>query len=186
MLELEIPARELFDESTNEFIYITEGTKLRLEHSLLSISKWEARWKKPFLDDKPKNKAEIIDYIRCMTVSQNVNPSVYYAIDNKCIDKVEKYISDPMTATWFSEKENKKTGRKTGKDKKITSELIYYWMIASNIPVEFEKWHLNRLMTLIRICSIENGAKDQMSKRDVMAQNRSLNAARRAKHKTKG
>lgn len=188
MLEIIVPATELYDESKQEFIYIDSETTLKLEHSLLSISKWEAKWKKPFLDEKPKTKEELYDYVRCMTITPKVDPKVYLGLSSQNLKDIQEYINDTMTATWFTEKDKKEASSKPGfkKGEKITSELIYYWMVASDIPFECEKWHINRLMTLIRVCSIKNAPQQKMSKRDVMAQNRSLNAARRAKHKTKG
>lgn len=178
MLTINIPETELFDERTNEFIYVKAQT-LQLEHSLVSISKWEAKWKKPFISKQNKTVEETIDYIRCMTITQNVKPEVYRALTNSMIKEVEDYIGDPMTATTF--KDDKKGGNKV-----ITSEVIYYWMTALNIPFECQKWHLNRLLTLIKVASIENSPKKKMSPSEVMRQNKSLNAARRKAHNTRG
>lgn len=181
MLELNIGGTEYFDEIDNVF-RSDPPTTLLLEHSLVSISKWESKWKKTFLDDKAKRPIEeSIDYIRCMTINKNVDPSVYDRIRQIDILKVEEYINDPMTATWFSQKNRGAPSRK-----KVTSELIYYWMIANGIPFECEKWHLNRLLTLIRVCESEQGNQKKMSRRDIMAQNNALNASRRAKHHSRG
>lgn len=179
MLEITIPKSEQFNEDTQEFYYINECT-LRLEHSLVSISKWEAKWHKPFLVDDEKTREEIIDYIRCMTITQNVDPHVYYAITEKDISLVEDYIKDPMTATTFRN-ESKKVNREI-----VTSELIYYWMVALEIPFECQKWHLNRLLTLIKVCNIKNQPEKKMSTREILNNNRALNAARRKKFHTKG
>lgn len=181
MLSITIPASEEFDSSKNEFINRKEQT-LQLEHSLVSISKWESRWHKPFLADKnPKSSEEILDYIRCMTVTQNVDPSTYLYLTRDNYEKIQRYIDDPMTATTFNDMQQNRPSREI-----ITSELIYYWMIAYQVPVEFEKWHLNRLLTLIRVCSIKNTPPKKMSKREIINRNAKLNAARRKALNSKG
>lgn len=173
MLRIVIPGREIYDESKMEFSTIKE-TKLDLEHSLISISKWESKWKKPFLDKKPKTFEESIDYIRCMTLNSNVDPKVYYGITQEIFDKVTQYIDDPMTATWFNDK-----GKQNPKNNQVvTSELIYYWLIAYDIPFECQKWHLNRLLTLVRVCDVKNAPSKKMKKADLLARNRNLNAER--------
>ena len=181
MLQLNIRATELFDEDKNEFIPI-KATTLQLEHSLVSISKWESKWHKPFLTDTEKTTEEIIDYVRCMTLTQNVNPDTYLAITNDQIKKIRDYIQDPMTATTFKEDPN--TGR--AKKKVITSEVIYYQMIALNIPMECQKWHVNRLMTLIRVCSIKNQPDKKMKNGDLVRKYADLNAARRSAMHSRG
>jgi hypothetical protein len=180
MLNITIPATELFNENTYEFVTLPEVT-LTLEHSLLAISKWESKWEKPFLDKEEKTTDELYDYFRCMTVKPNVPPETYQRLTTAQIKQITDYINAPMTATTFATNRHEKPSREI-----ITSELIYYWMTASQIPFETEKWHINRLLTLIRICGIKNGKPDKMSKKDIYAQNRALNAARRAKHGTKG
>lgn len=180
MLELTIQEQELFNDETNEFIYIKPQT-IKLEHSLVSISKWESFWKKPFLSKEKKTLEETIDYIRCMTITQNVPPNTYLAINDAHINRVSAYIEDPMTATWFAEEKKRSGGREI-----VTSELIYYWMVALNIPMECQKWHLNRLLTLIKICNIKNQDPKKMSRNAILSSNKALNAARRAKHNTKG
>ena len=182
MLTIVIPASEKFNEATNEFIY-TKEQKLQLEHSLVSLSKWESRWHKPFLTSKKtaKTQDEIIDYIRCMTITQNVDPNVYLNLSQANADKIQKYIDDPMTATTFNELQKARPSTEI-----ITSELIYYWMIAYNVPVEFEKWHLNRLLTLIKVCSIKNSPPKKMSRREIMNRNKALNASRRNALNTRG
>ena len=181
MFKLTIPSRELWDEKTEEFISI-KGTKLLLEHSLLSVSKWEAKWKKPFLESDNKTRAEVLDYIRCMTITQNVDPRVYFSIPENKIREILLYIRDSQTATWF--REDKTKNKKSSE--KVTSELIYYWMVALNIPFECEKWHLNRLLTLIRICNIKNQPPKKMSKKESAAYRNSLNASRKARLHSKG
>lgn len=180
MLEITIPKGELWDESKQEFIQTKEQT-LRLEHSLVSLSKWESKWKKAFLGKDEKTFEETIDYIKCMTVTQNVDPNVYMFLTNDNIKKINEYIDDPMTATTFSN--NKQQG---GNREILTSELIYYYMIALNIPFECQRWHLNRLITLIRVCSIKNQPSKKMSKGEIMKLNTSLNAERRKQLNTKG
>lgn len=179
MLRITIPSAEYFDEETNRFITV-KGQDLQMEHSLVSVSKWESKWKKPFLGKDPKTREETIDYIRCMTITQHVDPSVYLGLTDKNIMEVNAYIDDPMTATTF-----KNTNRKTSRQI-VTSEIIYYWMISLEIPMECQKWHLNRLLTLIRVCDEKNQPGKKMSRRDVLAQNRALNQARRAKSGTRG
>lgn len=180
MLKITIPEMEGYDERTNEFYSVKEQT-LSLEHSLVSISKWESKWHKPFISKDAKTNEEILDYIRCMTLTQNVDPMLYNVIPLSAINAVNDYIDDPMTATWFSE-DNK--GR--GSREIITSEVIYYWMTALNIPFECQKWHLNRLLTLIRVCNAKNNPGKKMSKREILSRNKSLNAARRKAHRTRG
>ena len=186
MLRLVVPPREFLDEETNEIVYF-EGKVLQLEHSLVSISKWEAKWHKAFLTKDKKTLEQTIDYIRCMTLTQNVDDEVFLYLSDENIRAVNKYIEDPMTATWFSEDKNMDgTGSKKGTGETVTSELIYYWMISLQIPVEFQKWHLNRLLTLIKVCNIKNTPPKKMSKRDLMNRNRNLNRARRNSMKSKG
>ena len=180
MLEIVIPETEQKKEVNQEFI-TSNRQILRLEHSLVSLSKWESKWKKPFLSNKEKTYEETIDYIKCMTLTQNVNDTVYNLLDKDNIEKINKYIGDPMTATTFKEDPNKKGGREI-----ITSELIYYWMISLNIPFECQKWHLNRLLTLIKVCGIKNQPPKKMSKKDVMSRNAALNAARRKQMNSRG
>lgn len=180
MLRITIPEMEYYDEATQTFI-TTKQQSLSLEHSLVSIAKWESKWEKPFLSKDRKTVEETIDYIRCMTLTQNVDPNVYMAINDDIVQQVSKYIDAPMTATWFNE-DNKRSGSR----EVITNEVIYYWMIALNIPSEYQKWHLNRLLTLIKVCNAKNNPPKKMSKKDVLAQNRRLNAARKKSLNTKG
>ena len=175
-----VPERELFNSETNEFIHVKE-TKLVLEHSLLSISKWESKWHKPYLSKENKTTEEALDYVRCMTINQGVDQNVYKALTSENIEQITKYVGDSMTATTFSKKEQK------GSREIVTNEIIYYWMTALNIPFDpCEKWHLSRLLTLIEVCSIKNSPPKKMSNKDLMKRNRALNAARRAKHHSTG
>lgn len=183
MLKVRIPDQELFDEKAETFVYV-KGAEIQLEHSLISLSKWESKWHKPFLGNEKKTEAQIKDYIRCMTITQNVNPELYEYIPPSILKETLDYIDNPMTATWFSDAEKKKAG--IGKKEIITSEIIYYWMISLNIPVQFEKWHLNRLITLIRVINAKNSNQKKMSKKDILSRNARINAERRAKSKSKG
>ena len=179
MLQITIPATETWDESKQEFSHTKERT-LQLEHSLVSLSKWEAKWCKPFLSKKDKTYEETIDYIRCMTITQNVDSDIYYCLSNENLEQINDYINSPMTATFFSNTNSSPTREI------ITSEIIYYWMIALNIPFECKKWHLNRLLTLIRVCEIKNMPPKKRSPQEIMSQNAALNAARRAELNSKG
>ena len=180
MLQITIPAREMWDERNNEFVYTNEQT-LQLEHSLISLSKWESKWNKPFLSKESKTYEETLDYVKCMTLTQKVSPEIYANLTDENMCDIQRYIEAPMTATTFSEEKNKKGNREI-----VTSELIYYWMIALGIPLECEKWHLNRLLTLVRVCNIKNSPPKKMGKNAIMSRNASLNAARRKRLNSKG
>ena len=175
MLPITVPAREMWNEEAQMFFTIPE-TPLQLEHSLLSISKWEAKWKKPFLETKQLTPAEWRDYVRCMTLSpKNPDPTVYICLTAKNLADVKAYVNDPMTATTIKEQNNR-----GGRGQFVTSELIYYWMVAAQIPFECERWHLNRLMVLIRICGEKSKPPKKMSKRENARSRSALNAQRRA------
>jgi len=182
MLRITIPATELWDEEKEEFITAAKEQTLQLEHSLVSLSKWESKWCKVFLNPREeKTYEETIDYIKCMTITQNVDSSIYERLTRSNIEAINNYIDSPMTATTFSNYNNK------GKSKEIiTSELIYYWMISFNIPMECQKWHLNRLLTLIRVCDIKNTPPKKMSRREVINRYSALNASRKKQMNTTG
>ena len=181
MLTRTVPAMEIFIEETNEFRQTSPQT-LTLEHSLISLSKWESKWHKPFLSRGERTEAETLDYIRCMTVTKNVDPIAYGAITPEQIRQIREYIDDSMTATkfWDSGK-GWKASRET-----ITSEIIYYWMVKLQIPFECEKWHLNRLLMLIEVCNRKDGPAKKMSKREISQMYISINAQRRKKFGTRG
>ncbi len=179
MLQLTIPSIEQWDEEKNEFVYSKEYT-LQLEHSLVSLSKWESKWCKPFLTKEPKTSEENIDYIRCMTITQNVDPDAYQHITSENIKQVTEYIEAPMTATTFSN-ERKGLNREV-----TTSEIIYYWMVALTIPFECQKWHLNKLIALIKVCDIKNQPPKKLSRKETLSRNAALNASRRHSLNTKG
>lgn len=180
MLQITIDATELWDEKTNQFIDIKEQT-LQLEHSLISISKWESKWCKSFISTRDKTYEETIDYIRCMTLTEDVDPIVYTTLSRKNIEKINAYIEAPMTATHFYNDKNGSMSRE-----QVTSELIYYWMITAQIPFECQEWHINRLFTLLRVCNVKNAPPKKMSKGDIMRRNAALNAQRRQQLNTKG
>ena len=180
MLQITVPKREAWDEKSEQFVSIPETT-ICLEHSLISISKWESKWHIPFLGKDRKTIEQITDYIRCMTITPNVKPEIYDFLSQENINDVLSYIEDPMTASTVRE-----LGGSKRSSELITSELIYYWMVALQIPFECQKWHVNRLMMLIRICNVKNQPSKKMSKRSAMQQNAALNAARRQHMHSKG
>lgn len=182
MLTICIKGRELWDEVKEEFLQI-EGCELILEHSLVSISKWEAKYHKPFLSSD-KTVEETLDYIQMMNIGKKPkNPFVYHLLSKEQVEQIDKYIHDPMTATVFSKEEENEANKDSSRDKFVTSEEIYYWMTAQNIPFECQYWHLNRLITLIKICAIENKPKDKKQKKmtstDLMARRARMDAARK-------
>lgn len=181
MLQITIPAAEAWDESRQEFVSVKEQT-LQLEHSLVSLSKWESRWHKAFLSKNDKTEEELRDYIRCMTLTQNVNPNVCQFLTNENLSQIKEYIDDPMSATVIN---STPSGNKSSREV-VTSELIYYWMIALNIPPEYQKWHLNRLLKLIEVCNIKNTPPKKRSKSEIMRSNAALNAARRRQYRSRG
>lgn len=180
MLQLVIPPYEQWDEEREMFIVNNKEQKLMLEHSLVSLSKWESKWNKPFLSSTNKTAEETLDYIRCMTVSQNIPPEIYNLLTMDHIKQINDYIDLPMTATTFSDRGPK------GQREIITSEIIYFWMISYNIPMECQKWHLNRLLTLIKVCDVKNQPQKKMGRKEMLNQNAALNAARRKQYNTKG
>lgn len=181
MLQITIPDKEYWDESKEEFVTI-KGQTIALEHSLVSLSKWEAKWHKPFLTGN-KTTEETIDYIKCMTLTQNVDPNIYKQLSTDNVKQVNDYIEDPMTATTITEING---GGKGGRSEIVTAELIYYWMIALNIPFECQKWHLNRLLMLVRVCNVKNQPPKKHSQRELLNRNYNLNALRRKQLGTTG
>lgn len=180
MLKISIPDNEIWDEANQEFITI-RGCELSLEHSLVSISKWEQKWCKAFLGKNEKTKEETIDYVRCMTLTPNVDPNVYIGLSRDIVKQINDYITAPMTATVFSEQKTSGGNREV-----LTSEVIYCNMILLNVPFECQKWHLNRLLTLLKVCDIKSQPPKKMGKRELMNRNAALNAARRKQFGTKG
>lgn len=180
MLQIEIQPKELWDEINEQFVTF-EGQKLMLEHSLISISKWESKWHKPFISKNDKTSEETIDYIRCMNIMPNVDPDIYNYLTNEDIAKVDDYISNSMTATKVKDLKGD-----SGVREPVTSELIYYWMFSLNIPMECHKWHLNRLLTLIKIFNIKNAPVKKMGKRELMRRNAAINEERKKRLNTSG
>lgn len=182
MYELTVPDREYWDEENERFVYVKGGT-IRLEHSLISLQKWEAKHKKYLIGNPEITGIEFIDYIRCMTLDRNVPDSLYFGIDQKLMDEVKAYMDDPQTATWFTDKNRKGPPSR----EKITNELIYYWMLCCQIPFEpCEKWHINHLLTLIEVYNHKNQQPKKRSGKEIAASRRSLNAARKSRLGTKG
>lgn len=179
MLKITIPKSEQFDERTSEFVVHSEVT-VELEHSLVSLSKWESKWEKPFLGEEAKTDEQTIDYVKFMCLDPDVPEEVFSRFTTEMFQQVSDYIQASMTATWFKEDKGKPSREV------ITSEIIYYWMIQSNVPVEFQYWHLNRLITLLKVCSHKNKPPEKMNARDAAAKQRALNEARKAKYKTSG
>lgn len=177
MLVIHVPEFSTFNEEDCTFD-TCKATDLVLEHSLLSISKWEAKWHKPFLADIPKESHEIMDYIKCMTIN-NVPDMIYYALTDEQYKTIKAYMENPMTATTIP--------KEKGSNREIiTSELLYYYMIANNIPIECQKWHINRLMILLGIFNVKNSKPKKKSQREILRDNAALNAARKKKLNTKG
>lgn len=180
MLTIIVPGVEMFDEQTEEFV-TKDDTPLDLEHSLVSLSKWESIYEKPFLGKEDKTSEEIFEYIKLMTLTPNVPADLYLKLSEDNISTINKHIEAKMSATWFSETPGAPQSRDV-----ITAELIYYWMITFQIPFECERWHLNRLFTLIRVCNVKQAKPKKMSRSEIAARNRELNLQRRAQLGTSG
>lgn len=179
MLLINVPAVDLFDEATNQFVTF-KSESLLLEHSLFSLSKWESSTEKPFLGRDTKTDEETLNYVRMMTSSPVNDPDVYKHLTSANLKEISDHINAKMTATWFSDSPSRSNGVI------VTAELIYYWMIALQIPIECQYWHLNRLLTLIKVLNEKNSPPKKMSQSDAAAQQRSLNEARKAEHNTQG
>lgn len=180
MLTIIVPGIELYNEILQEFI-TSEDFVLNLEHSLVSLSKWESLFEKPFLGPDKKTDVEVISYIKAMTISQVVPENLYSRLSNANLESVNTYINAKMTATWFSEDKQARSSKEI-----ITAEVVYYWMISLHIPLECEHWHLNRLFTLIRVCNQKNAPSTKMTARELAVRNRELNAKRKVQFNTQG
>lgn len=183
MLPITIPEQKVFDEDTSTF-YSVQETKLHLEHSLYAISKWESKWKIPFLDKKEKTPEQIVDYVRCMCLDEDVDPLVFKALTRKNIVSINDYLNDKYTATWITEQKGKAGSKKC--NKAITSELIYYYMTALQIPFTADRWNIQRLIMLIEIASIEQQPNKKMPKSANISQRKALNASRKKRLGTRG
>ena len=181
MLQITIPAGEKWDNIKQEFVYCKEST-LQLEHSLVSISKWESKWHKPFLSNDDKSDEEMLDYIRCMTITQNVNPLAYIFLTEGNIREINEYINNPMSA--YSSKEDKKKGKHNSET--VTAETIYWWIATLNIPLDAQKWHLNRLLALVGLFNQKNEPPKKMSNRERAELWSKVNAERKKKLNTRG
>lgn len=180
MLILKVPGIELFDEKHQVFV-TADSFVLELEHSLVSLSKWESKFEKPFLGSEEKTDEEVLAYIEAMILTKNYPPDVLSRLTKENLAQINDYIDAKMTATWFNDKQKPKNSREV-----ITAELIYYWMFTFSIPIEVQHWHLNRLFTLIKIFSVKNAEPEKLSKRQILARNRELNEKRKAELGTKG
>lgn len=180
MLEIFIPGVEHYDEVTEKFVY-PESATLHLEHSLASVSKWETITEKPFLSKNEKTAEELLTYIICMSVPEAIDLEIFNSLTQENLEKINTYISSSQTATTFKELPNSRMNRDI-----ITAEIIYFWMVSLNIPFECQYWHLNRLLTLIKVCNEKNAPKKKLSRREVAEQNRALNEQRRRELGTKG
>jgi hypothetical protein len=179
MLTIKLPSKEYYDNDKNEFI-LTKQLTIQLEHSLVSISKWESKWKVAFLSKEEHSVEQTKDYIKSMIVTPNIEDDVVDRFDSDDINKIKEYIDDSMTAAKLP------IDRKGGSREVITSDVIYYWMVALNIPFDCQKWHLNRLLTLINICNIKNAPPKKMGKKEILSRNASINAARKEALQSKG
>lgn len=180
MLRLIIGESEAYDEEKNEFFNVG-GAVLDFEHSLLSLSKWESKYKKPFLSSGEKTSEETLGYLEAMLLTPGVDLDVLRTASLESFEKIRQYIESSESATIFGEMPERR-----GPGEVITSELIYYWLVAFNIPFECEKWHLNRLFALIRICNIKNSPPKKLSKSEAAQRNRDLNKKRREQLGTTG
>jgi len=180
MLTIRVAGVEMYNNSSQEFV-MEGGTLLQLEHSLVSLSKWESKFEKPFLGTEDKTEDELFEYVKCMTLTPDVPDEIYSQLSKENVEDINAYINKKMTATWFRDSPNAPPTKDI-----ITAELVYYWMTVFNIPFECENWHLNRLFTLIRVCNIKQAKPKKMSRAEAAAQQRELNAARRAKLKSHG
>jgi len=179
MLEIVVGGQEVFDEEAQMFL-VQGGTSLQLEHSLVSLSKWESKFERPFLTEDPKTEEDIFEYIKCMALDQKTPAGIFHKLSKENLEEIDRYINAKMTATWFDERPGPRSREI------LTTEVIYYWMFAFNIPMQCENWHINRLFTLIRVCNLKNAKPEQMSRAAIANRNRELNAQRRAQLGTKG
>lgn len=184
MISITVPKSEVFDNANQVFRRVTKETTIQLEHSLISLQKWEAKWHVPFLTKNEKTLEQTVDYIRCMCLTSNVKDDVFYCIPRSEMERIADYIKDPMTATTV----NNRSGQlsRKARNKVVTAEVIYYWMISLNIPSEYKKWHLNQLLMLIQVINAESAQPTKKKRHEVMAEYRAINEANKKKFNTKG
>ena len=180
MLTITIPPSELFDEARSEFL-TTPGATIVAEHSLLALSKWESKFKRPLLASPEFSLEDLKSYFECMCFTPDVPSEVFQNANSATLSRVSEYLMDPHTATTVPRSKGSTLDRET-----VTSELIYYWMVALNIPFETETWNLNRLITLIEVCNHKSQKPKKTSRAELYSRNRELNRQRRAKYSTKG
>lgn len=180
MLTITVPEEELYNEVTSEFV-TTEAVVVEMEHSLVSLSKWESKWEKPFLSGKPMTAEELLSYVEYMILTPKIPPGFSRRLSQTNLVEINAYIESKQTATTFGSLPEHK-----GKGETITSELVYYWLIAFSIPFDCQYWHLNRLFSLIRICNIKNSKPKKMSRNEMAQRNREINAKRKAELNTSG
>ena len=180
MLVIDVPLREGFDEKKKEFV-ITESFTLEMEHSLATLSKWESFFEKPFLSGEDKTLKETLWYIEAMVLTPKVPPEVFLNLSNENFEEINNYINATVTATTFREATDEKGSREI-----ITAEIVYYWMVSLNIWIECENWHLNRLLALIKVCNLKNAPPKKMSRNEMLAERKALNAQRRANTGSRG
>lgn len=179
MLIITVPGHELYNEESEQFVSVGE-VRLELEHSLASLSKWESEWEKPFLGKEAKSTEEINSYIKHMCLTPNVPPEVFLRFSQQNLQELNDYLNAKMTATWFSNAPGKPSSEI------ITAELVYYWMIALQIPFECQHWHLERLFTLIKVVNLKNSPAKKKPRADLAAERRALNEQRKQQYGTKG
>lgn len=179
MLQITLPV-ELWDEGKQEFVYLP-GQTLELEHSLVALSKWESKLGKPFLTKDAKTYEESLEYLKCMMLTPGVTEDVYEYLMTHKLGMIDEYINSSMTATILP----KNSGGK-GKREIVTAEVIYYWMIAMQIPSQYEHWHLNKLITLIGVCNVKNSPTKKRSSDEILRDQMALNAERCKQLNSKG
>lgn len=180
MIRIVIEGIEVFNDEDQTFDTI-DGAVLDLEHSLISLSKWESKHQKPFLSSGERTREEVFDYLKAMIVTPNVDPDVLNHCSPEDLESIQKYIDSTQSATTFGTMPERR-----GPGEVITSELIYYWMVAYSIPSEYQYWHLNRLFALIRICNIKNSKPTKVSRTEIAKRNREINEQRKAQYNTSG
>jgi hypothetical protein len=171
----------LWDEETETFVEHIVSS-IDFEHSLASMSKWESKWEQAFLGRTEKTAEQVYDYLSMMCLTPGVTREQILGLSQENFTQINEYIESQQTATKFAEQPNRR-----GSGEQITSDLVYYWMVAFRIPWEAQYWHLNKLLALVRICNAKQSGKTQkVPRHDTAQRNRDLNAERRKKYGTSG